>query len=67
MRLSEQVAYVEGHSFLLNDQILEIKWIRGNIDTRLEKLENEDYDAIILAAAGLIKNGLDIGYRDRVS
>ena len=31
---------------------LEIKWIRGNIDTRLEKLEKEEYDAIILAAAG---------------
>lgn len=29
---------------------LEIKWIRGNIDTRLEKLQTEDYDAIILAA-----------------
>lgn len=32
---------------------LEIKWIRGNIDTRLEKLKTENYDAIILAAAGL--------------
>ncbi|WP_028392117.1 hydroxymethylbilane synthase [Bacillus cihuensis] len=36
---------------------LEIKWIRGNIDTRLEKLRNEDYDAIILAAAGLSRMG----------
>lgn len=36
---------------------LEIKWIRGNIDTRLEKLKNEDYDAIILAAAGLSRMG----------
>ena len=36
---------------------LEIKWIRGNIDTRLEKLETEDYDAIILAAAGLSRMG----------
>ncbi|MFD0047817.1 hydroxymethylbilane synthase [Actinomycetes bacterium NPDC127524] len=36
---------------------LEIKWIRGNIDTRLEKLKNEDYDAIILAAAGLARMG----------
>lgn len=36
---------------------LEIKWIRGNIDTRLSKLENEDYDAIILAAAGLSRIG----------
>lgn len=36
---------------------VEIKWIRGNIDTRLAKLENEEYDAIILAAAGLIRMG----------
>lgn len=36
---------------------VEIKWIRGNIDTRLEKLQTEDYDAIILAAAGLARMG----------
>jgi hydroxymethylbilane synthase len=36
---------------------LEIKWIRGNIDTRLRKLKEEDYDAIILAAAGLHRMG----------
>jgi len=36
---------------------LEIKWIRGNVDTRLNKLETEDYDAIILAAAGLKRLG----------
>ncbi|MCP3762563.1 hydroxymethylbilane synthase [Domibacillus sp. A3M-37] len=36
---------------------LEIKWIRGNIDTRLTKLENGEYDAIILAAAGLARMG----------
>lgn len=36
---------------------LEIKWIRGNIDTRLEKLKTDEYDAIILAAAGLSRLG----------
>jgi len=36
---------------------LEIKWIRGNIETRINKLETEDYDAIILAAAGLSRMG----------
>lgn len=36
---------------------LKIKWIRGNIDTRLKKLETEDYDAILLATAGLIRMG----------
>ena len=36
---------------------IEIKWIRGNIDTRLRKIKTEDYDAIILAAAGLNRMG----------
>ncbi|UOQ93886.1 hydroxymethylbilane synthase [Halobacillus shinanisalinarum] len=36
---------------------LEIKWIRGNIDSRLQKLKNEEYDAIVLAAAGLKRMG----------
>ncbi|MDR0776641.1 MAG: hydroxymethylbilane synthase [Azonexus sp.] len=37
---------------------LVIKSLRGNLDTRLKKLDNGDYDAIILAAAGLIRLGL---------
>ena len=32
---------------------LNFKLIRGNIDTRIKKLYNENYDAIILAQAGL--------------
>ncbi|MDK4631379.1 hydroxymethylbilane synthase, partial [Kingella kingae] len=32
---------------------LNIKPLRGNVQTRLAKLDNGDYDAIILAAAGL--------------
>ncbi|HAQ06731.1 MAG TPA: hydroxymethylbilane synthase [Bacillus bacterium] len=36
---------------------LEMKWIRGNIDTRIAKLESENYDGIILAAAGLKRMG----------
>ncbi|WJP97044.1 hydroxymethylbilane synthase [Macrococcus bovicus] len=36
---------------------LKIEWIRGNIDTRLNKLKNDAYDAIILAAAGLKRMG----------
>ncbi|MFD1736007.1 hydroxymethylbilane synthase [Bacillus salitolerans] len=36
---------------------LNVKWIRGNIDTRLSKLKNEEYDAILLAAAGLHRMG----------
>lgn len=36
----------------------DIKHLRGNIHTRLKKLETEDYDAIILAAAGLKRTGM---------
>ncbi|GAE92652.1 porphobilinogen deaminase [Gracilibacillus boraciitolerans JCM 21714] len=32
---------------------LTIQWIRGNIETRMRKLKEENFDAIILAAAGL--------------
>ena len=37
---------------------LDVEPIRGNVDTRLRKLESGDYDAIILAAAGLARLGL---------
>ena len=32
---------------------LSIKLLRGNVDTRIKKLKNEEYDAIILSLAGL--------------
>ncbi|WGE32353.1 hydroxymethylbilane synthase [Actinobacillus genomosp. 2] len=34
---------------------LEVKSLRGNVGTRLSKLDNGEYDAIILASAGLIR------------
>ena len=37
---------------------LEIRPLRGNLQTRLNKLKKGDYAAIILAAAGLIRLGL---------
>ena len=40
-----------------NDLI--IKDLRGNVQTRLSKLDNGNYDAIILAGAGLIRLGLE--------
>jgi hydroxymethylbilane synthase len=33
--------------------------LRGNVDTRLRKLDAGDYDAIVLAGAGLLRLGLD--------
>jgi hydroxymethylbilane synthase len=34
---------------------LEVKFLRGNVNTRLRKLDEGEYDAIILASAGLIR------------
>ncbi len=45
---------------------LEIVPLRGNVDTRLKKLESGEYDAIILAAAGVHRLGLDKHVRYRI-
>ncbi len=42
---------------------LDIKDLRGNVGTRLKKLDDGEYDAIILAAAGVVRLGLE----DRIS
>ncbi|PIZ05006.1 MAG: hydroxymethylbilane synthase [Gammaproteobacteria bacterium CG_4_10_14_0_8_um_filter_38_16] len=42
---------------------IEIKLLRGNVDTRLSKLDANEYDAIILAAAGVIR--LNLAHRIR--
>jgi len=38
--------------------LVEVEPLRGNVNTRLEKLDSGQYDAIILAAAGLERLGL---------
>ncbi|MNZ95872.1 Porphobilinogen deaminase [compost metagenome] len=42
---------------------LQLEWIRGNIDSRIRKLETEGFDAIVLAVAGLER----MGWKDRIS
>lgn len=42
---------------------LQVKSLRGNVGTRLSKLDNGEYDAIILASAGLIRLGLQARIR----
>jgi hydroxymethylbilane synthase len=42
---------------------LQLESIRGNIDSRIRKLESEGFDAIVLAAAGLHR----MGWEDKIS
>ena len=51
LRRRSQIAHYFPH--------LEIVELRGNVNTRLAKLDNGEYDAIILAAAGLIRLGME--------
>jgi hydroxymethylbilane synthase len=45
---------------LRHDPNISIKELRGNVDTRIRKLNAGEYDAIILAEAGLIRLGIRI-------
>lgn len=42
---------------------LQVQDVRGNIDTRLRKLTDGEFDALIVAVAGLIR----LGWQDRIS
>ncbi|MGY4534665.1 hydroxymethylbilane synthase [Pseudomonas sp. TE3786] len=46
---------------------LQIRFLRGNVNTRLAKLDAGEYDAIILAAAGLIRLGFGARIRSSIS
>jgi hydroxymethylbilane synthase len=46
---------------------LQIRFLRGNVNTRLAKLDAGEYDAIILAAAGLIRLGFARRIRSSIS
>jgi hydroxymethylbilane synthase len=46
---------------------LEIIPLRGNVDTRLRKLHSGEFDAIILAAAGITRLGLTSAVREYIA
>lgn len=46
---------------------LRIEPLRGNVNTRLAKLDAGEYDAIILAAAGLMRLGFESRIRGRIA
>ena len=53
---------------LLNKRAdLQIRDLRGNVNTRLSKLDGGDYDAVILACAGLIRLEMADRIRQRIS
>ncbi len=45
---------------------LQVKFLRGNVQTRLKKLDDGEYDAIILASAGLIRLELQARITERL-
>jgi hydroxymethylbilane synthase len=45
---------------------LEMRLLRGNVETRLAKLDRGEYDAIVLAVAGLVRLGLGTRIRSRL-
>lgn len=42
---------------------IDLQWIRGNIDSRIKKIETDGFDAVVLAAAGLTR----MGWTNRIS
>jgi hydroxymethylbilane synthase len=46
---------------------VQIRLLRGNVETRLAKLDRGEYDAIVLAVAGLARLGLDARIRLRIA
>ncbi|QUC64003.1 hydroxymethylbilane synthase [Nitrosopumilus sp. K4] len=41
---------------------VKVKPIRGNIETRIKKVSGENYDAIVLAQAGISRLGIDVSF-----
>ena len=45
---------------------LRVKFLRGNVNTRLRRLDEGEYDAVILASAGLIRLGFGARIAQRI-
>ncbi len=50
----------------LRDDVV-VRDLRGNVDTRIRKLDEGQYDAVILASAGLLRLGLEHRISARIS
>ena len=46
---------------------IELKLLRGNVETRIAKLDRGEYDAIVLAVAGLVRLGLASRIAERLA
>ena len=57
-----QLPAAGGAASRAGDADRDIEMLRGNVDTRLRKLDEGQYDAIVLAAAGLRR----LGWADRI-
>lgn len=56
-----------GSQLLSKRPDLKIKDLRGNVNSRLKKLDNGDYDGIVLACAGLIRLDMEKRIKQRIS
>lgn len=45
---------------------LQIEPVRGNVDTRLDKLDASNWHGVVLAVAGLVRMGLSLRIRERI-
>lgn len=48
------------------DRTLDVAPVRGNVDTRLARLDAGDFDAVVLACAGLMRLGLEARIGQRI-
>jgi hydroxymethylbilane synthase len=60
MQLLEHLLHEENLNYLLSEKILTLEDLRGNVPTRIQKLRDKKYDAIMLAAAGVERLKIDL-------